>query len=195
MRSLVLGAVPFLLLSSVTLAAEVTSAASAGLGGPPVRGVCILNRAEVFASARVAKSVNDQYRKAFEAAQAEVTKERESLEADAKALVAKQASLEKSIFQAQQAELNTRSSQLQSKANAKTQDLETKRRAVVARIATEAQPVIEQVYKERGCGLLISRDAVLAGNMDMDITAAVIDQLDKKIVELPFAVAALDSKR
>lgn len=156
------------------------------LAGPVVKGMCVLNRADVFASSKVAQAVNAKYRAAFDKAQAEVTKERAVLESEAQALQARKATLKADEFQKAQTELAAKVNALQAKANEQTQLLEATRRDVVARIASEAQPLIEQQYKARGCGLLLSREAVLAGNVDMDITPALIAALDKKIADLPF---------
>lgn len=163
------------------------------LAGPVVKGMCVLNRAEVFASSKVAQAVNVKYRAAFERAQGEVTRQRQALETDAKTLQGKKAELKAEDFQKSQTELAARVQELQAKANEQTQVLETTRRDVVGKIASEAQPLIEQVYKERGCGLLLSREAVLAGNVEMDITTAVIAALDRKITDLPFEPAAAAS--
>lgn len=160
--------------------------AKPALAGPVVKGMCVLNRAEVFASSKVAQSVNAKYRSAFDQAQGEVTKERQSLEAEAKTLQGKQAAMKAEDFQKAQTELAGKVQALQAKATEQTQVLEATRRDVVAKIAGEAQPLIEQVYKERGCGLLLSREAVLAGNVEMDITPAIIAALDRKITDLPF---------
>lgn len=156
------------------------------LAGPVVKGVCVLNRADVFATSKVAQAVNVKYRTAFDQAQSEVTQEREALETEARTLQAKKSAMKAEDFLKTQAQLAERIKALQAKASEQTQILEATRRDVVARIATEAQPVIERVYQERGCGLLLSREAVLAGNVDMDVTPAVIAALDQRITDLPF---------
>lgn len=184
-----------LVLVSVFSIASANAAESpkAALGGPVVKGMCVLNRGDVFASSKVAQAVNAKYRAAFDKAQGAVTTERQALEADAKTLQAKKPAMKSDDFSKAQADLSERIKALQAKANEQTQILEATRRDVVERIAREAQPVIEQVYKDRGCGLLLSRDAVLAGNVDMDITPAIIAALDRKITDLPFERAAAAS--
>jgi Skp family chaperone for outer membrane proteins len=176
----------YVVLGNTASSAEASVASKPALGGPVVKGMCVLNRTEVFASSKVAQAVNAKYRAAFDEAQGEVTKERQALEVDAKTLQAKRSAMKAEDFQKSQAELADKVKALQARANEQTQILETTRRDVVARIASEAQPLIEQVYKERGCGLLLSREAVLAGNVEMDITPATIAALDRKITDLPF---------
>ena len=53
-------------------------------------------------------------------------------------------------------------------------------------IAEMAQPVIANVYKSRGCGLLLDRNAVLGGNMSNDLTAAVVQGLDASVTTISF---------
>jgi Skp family chaperone for outer membrane proteins len=177
-------------------AAEAAGAAPAGeFAGPPVKGLCILNRDEIFAASKVALSVNSQYRKAFEAAQAEVDSERETLQSEARNLQAKKGALPAEEFVRSESDLNGRLSKLQTKANERSQELESVRRNVLGRIAAEAQPVIQQIYKQRQCGVLVSKEAVLAGSPEMDITAAVVAALDQRISEMPLVAPSQQAAR
>jgi len=154
------------------------------LGGPVIPGVCVLSRQAVFDASAVGKAANEKYKALRDAAQAPVTAEQTKIVADAKALEAGKASLAAAEYQQRQQQLAQRLQQLRLQAAADGRDLEATRQDVVVRISKEAQPVIAQVYKDKGCGLLVSRDAILAGNPVMDITAAVVAELDAKITTI-----------
>ena len=165
-------------------AAAGSPAAETQLGGPVIPGVCVLSRQAVFDASVVGKAANAQFKALRDAAQGAVSGEQTKLVADAKALEASKASLSPAEYQSRQQQLAQRLQQLRAVAATDSRDLEATRQDVVVRISKEARPVIAQVYKDKGCGLLVSRDAILAGNPAMDITVAVVAALDAKITTL-----------
>jgi Skp family chaperone for outer membrane proteins len=159
-------------------------AADTQLGGPVVPGVCVLSRQAVFDASAVGKAANEKYKALRLEAQNQVNTEQAKIMVDARALEAQKVSLPPAEYQTRQQELAKRLQALQLVAAADSRDLEATRQDVVVRISKEAQPIIAQVYKDKGCGLLVSRDAILAGNPAMDITVAVVAGLDAKITTI-----------
>jgi Skp family chaperone for outer membrane proteins len=159
-------------------------AADMQLGGPVIPGVCVLSRQAVFDASAVGKAANEKYRALRDAAQGQVTSEQAKIMADARTLEAQKASLPPAEYLNRQQELAKRLQALQLAAASDSRDLEATRQDVVVRISKEVQPVIVQVYKDKGCGLLVSRDAIMAGNPAMDITPLVVAGLDAKITSI-----------
>lgn len=159
-------------------------AAESSLGGPVIAGVCVLSRQAVFDASAVGKAANAQFKALRDAAQAPVTAEQTKIVTDAKALEAGKGSMSPAEYQQRQQQLAQRLQVLRLEAAADSRDLEATRQDVVVRISKEAQPIIAQVYKDKGCGLMVSRDAILAGNPAMDITPAVVAALDAKITTI-----------
>ncbi len=153
-------------------------AASAGdeapTGGPPIPGVCVLSREAVFDASKVGQDVTAQFRKAREAAQKEIGGEETKIAAEMQALDGEKASLSEDQRKARQRELAGRLLDLKLDAAQKSQSLEAARQETVKKIAEAAQPFIAEVYQRYRCSLLLSRDAVLAGNPGMDVTLEVI---------------------
>lgn len=156
-----------------------------GLGGPEIPGVCLLSRQAIFANAEVGKSASAQIAKLTEQAQAEVTAERKPLEDEARKLEGQRASLAADKYTEQQQALAHRWAELQKKADHRTREIEATRQKAIERISNEAQPVLAAVYKQRKCGLLFDRGVALGGNMNGDLTAAVVQALDGKIKTIP----------
>ena len=154
------------------------------LGGPVIPGVCVLSRQAVFDASQVGKAANAKYKELRDGAQASVNTEQTKLVADAKALESQKASLPSAQVQERQQDLAKRLQALRLVTAQDSRDLEATRQDVVVRISKEVQPVIAQVYKDKGCGLLVSRDAIMAGNPAMDVTAAVVAALDAKITTI-----------
>ena len=154
------------------------------LGGPVIPGLCVLSRQAVFDASQVGKSASAQFKTMRDTTQTQVNAEQVKLMADAKALEGQKASLSDAQYRDRQQELAKRLQGLRQEAAADSRDLEATRKDVVARIWKETQPVIAVVYKDKHCGLLVSRDAVMAGNPAMDITPAIVAGLDGKITTI-----------
>ncbi|MBM0106365.1 OmpH family outer membrane protein [Steroidobacter sp. S1-65] len=166
-------------------AAEGAGSEEAGLGGPAIPGVCLLSRQAVFANAAVGKDASAQIAKLTAEAQQEVLAERKPLEEEARNLESQRANLAPEKYAEQQQALARRWAELQGKADHRTREIEATRQKAIERISAEAQPVVAAEYKERKCGLLFDRGIALGGNLSGDLTAAVVQKLDKKITTLP----------
>lgn len=171
-----------LLLSVCAMALASTASAqtapAAPLGGPLVPGVCLLSREAVFANAAVGRAATSQLTALSTAAQAEIAAERGPLEAEASAL---QGLPETPENRARALGFAQRWQALQQKADHTAREIEATRQAVLARISNEAQPVIAEAYGAKTCGLLFDRNSALGGNFANDLTAAVVEGLDRRI--------------
>jgi Skp family chaperone for outer membrane proteins len=160
--------------------------AEEAVGGLAIPGICVLNREAVFEQSKVGKDVTAQFKAARDAAQKDVKDQEAKIAADVKALEGQKASLTEDQYKLRRQELVQRLQDLRTNATKMSQDLEATRQDVVKRISKEAQPSIAAAYQTYRCSLLLSRDAVLAGNPGMDVTAEVIKGLDGKIASMPF---------
>jgi Skp family chaperone for outer membrane proteins len=154
------------------------------LGGPVIPGLCVLSRQAVFDASQVGKSASAQFKTMRDTTQAQVNGEQTKLMAEAKALEGQKASLSSELYLSRQQDLAKRLQGLRQEAAVDSRDLEATRKDVVARIWKETQPVIAAVYKDKHCGLLVSRDAVMAGNPAMDITPAIVSGLDGRLTTI-----------
>jgi Skp family chaperone for outer membrane proteins len=140
----------------------------------------------VLANAKVGVAATVRLQQLAAQLRAEVEAEDKPIQADVQALEAQRASLKPADFQQRQQALAARVQAARESAAARSRQLELTREKALARIAGEAQPLIAQVYKAHGCGLLIDRASVLGGNMSGDLTAAVVQALDAKISTIAF---------
>jgi Skp family chaperone for outer membrane proteins len=156
-----------------------------GLGGV-VPGVCMLSQQGVLTNAQVGKAATARLQVLAQQAQAEVSADKSALDADIRAFQAGRAAMKPADATAKQNALAARERALQQKAAVRNREIEITREKALARIATEAQPLIAQVYKARGCGMLMDRTSVLGGNSANDITIGVIAALDAKMTTITF---------
>ena len=162
------------------------TAAQGGFGGPVIAGVCLLSRETVFAQSQVGQAAAVRLKQLGQKAQASLDAERHRLETEAKALQTQQASLPPAQIQHRQQQLQARAQALQTEAAQASRELEATRGKAMSLIEQGVQPVVLSVYQAKGCGLLLSRDAVLGGNLTNDLTSAVVQGLDAKMTTITF---------
>lgn len=163
-----------------------TAAAGQPLGGPAIAGVCLLSREAVFANAAVGRAATARLQELTRAAQAEVDAARAPVEAEVRTLEGQRASLSADQLRQRQEALAQRWQAVQQQASRTGQEIDATRGRALERISTEAQPVIAQVYRQKGCGLLLDRGAALGGNFANDLTADVVRGLDGRISTITF---------
>lgn len=177
---------PLLSLIAMPAFGQTPAAPQQGLGGPAIPGLCLVSREAIFANAKVGVAATARLRQLAATAQAEVETERKPLEAEIKTYQADAAKLTPEQRRAREAAVAPRVTALQAKTEQRTREIEATRTKAMARVADALQPVIAQVYKARGCGLLLDRNTVLGGNMANDLTPAVVTALDAKITTIDF---------
>ncbi len=175
----------FLLAAATGASAQSSEAAPAAqpLGGPVVPGVCLLSREATFANALVGKAASAQLAELTRAAQTEIDRQRTLLETDAKAL---EGQPDNAQLKQRRDALGERWQALRLQAAHDSREIEATRAKAQDRIATEAQPVIAQVYGQKKCGLLFDRNSALGGNFANDLTAEVVLGLDARIQAMSF---------
>lgn len=156
------------------------------LGGPVIPGLCLLSREAVLKNAKIALAADVRLKQLGTQAQAEVDAQRNPVEAEIKAFQAAAASMKPEERAAREKALAAKLQPVQALAQQRTREMEATRAKATQRISNEAQPLIAQVYKQRNCGLLVNRGAVIGGNMANDLTAAVVQALDAKISTISF---------
>ncbi len=166
-----------------------------GLGGAPVPGVCLLSREAIFANAKVGVAATARLKQLSLDAQTEVDALRKPVDGDIKAYQAEQAKLSPDQRRVRELALSDRLKPVQALANTRAQEIELTRVKAMQTIAGDAQPIIAEVYKAKGCGLLIDRTSVLGGNLSNDLTAAVVQKLDASVTTIAFDREALSEKK
>jgi Skp family chaperone for outer membrane proteins len=155
-------------------------------GGPTIAGLCLLSQTAVFVSSKVGQAATARLRQLAQAEESGFSGERQAIETEAKTLQDQKSALSPSQLRTRQDALAQRAQAYQDRVQMLSRQIEATRIKAVGQIAQAAQPVVAQAYQARGCGLLFSRDAVLAGNMANDLTPAVVQGLDAKMTTITF---------
>ena len=164
--------------------AATPAASAANFTGPSVAGICLLSREAVVLNAKVGLAATARLKVLADGVNAELAPEQTAIQTEAKAL--QDSKLSGDALKTRQQALAQRAQTLQAKAQQRQQQIELTRQKVLGSISTSAQPVIETAYKAHACGVLFSRDAVMAGGQSMDLTAEVVKGLDARMTTLSF---------
>ncbi|MFC5526809.1 OmpH family outer membrane protein [Rhodanobacter ginsengisoli] len=165
------------------------------LGGNAVTGVCLLSREAIFAQAKVGQAASERLGQLAEQSRSQLVSQRKPLEADIQSFQKKQSSLSEAQRTKEGSALQQRMQTFQTQAGELNQRIQLTRAKVMQRIGLDAQPIVASSYKSHHCGLLLNRDAVLAGNLANDLTPDVVHGLDQKITTMTFNLEPLPTAK
>jgi Skp family chaperone for outer membrane proteins len=188
-RSLALGALSTLALASTAFAQ--TPAPAALAGGPPIPGVCVFFKDAAIANSLVGKAMTERLKTLVTYVQAELQPEGQALQTEEKALEG----MTQEQLQANQqrvGQFQARLAAFQRKQQLRSQELQATQAKQVQNILQQADPIINAVYAERKCSLLIDRAQIYGANPEMDVTKTVVDRLNAKITTITFDREHLD---
>ncbi|MEO9080346.1 MAG: OmpH family outer membrane protein [Rhodanobacter sp.] len=186
-----------LLVTSLVVAAafsvvpESSAQTAENLGGAPVSGVCLLSREGIFAQAKVGEAASKRLGELAEQSRSQLDSQRTPLDKDIKTFQGKESTLSAAERTKQGSALQGRMQAFQTQATELNQRIQLTRAKIMQQIGQAAQPFVASSYKSHKCGLLLNRDAVLAGNMSNDLTSDVVKGLDSKITTISFNLEPL----
>jgi outer membrane protein len=156
--------------------------------GPVVAGVCVVDNEAALANATVGAAFRNRMQALTQQVQAELQPQGTAIQTEANAINA----LAQGAPRTQRENaLRTRAQTFQNLADQRQRELQLTQQQQLTRLTNELRPVLDQVYGQRNCGILLSRDAVVALNPAMDITAAVTAGVNARIQTITFDRATL----
>ena len=104
---------------------------------------------------------------------------------ETQALQQGQASIPQDQLQQRARELETKYREFQTLSQTRSGELRYTLAYQQNQIAQAANPIVEALYTERGCGILLTAEGVLRANPQMDLTEAAIQRLNTALPSLP----------
>lgn len=158
--------------------------------GPPLTGVCVLSRQGAVGSSSAGKAANTRLEQLAAQVRAEVAPQETTLQNDAKAFQTAQAGLSADARQKQGQALQQRAGALQQLERTRGAQLDVTRTRALQQISARMGPIAQTVYQSHNCSILLNGDdAVFATNPAMDLTSAVVAQLNAQLPTLTFDLA------
>ena len=154
--------------------------------GPVIPGVCTFNQGRAVGGSMVGQAVAARMQQLTDSVRAELQPEGAAIEAEANALQTGQASMPADQFQQRAVALQQRAGAYQQLAGQREAELQYTQGLQLQRIGETMDPILVQVYQERGCGLLLDRSTMFGANPAMDITDRVIELVNQQLQTLSF---------
>lgn len=174
---------------SLSFAASASAQASGGLTAN-VPGVCIIGTEAMVGSSSVGKAIEARMKVLTAQVSAELQSESQSIQNEDKAI---SAAAKTATTAAQKAGLEQRFGALQQRVSAYQQksqlrqaELRQTTNKALGRVGDAARPLIRSVGNAKNCGIVIEATGVADANPSMDITAAVVAQLNTSLPTITF---------
>lgn len=184
MKTLASGAFALTLLFAGQAAAQAQGPANPG---PVIPGVCVFHNERLLAQSTVGVSVRDGMRTLSDQVSGELQPYAQSIQAEITALEQGRGTIPEQEFAQRSQALQQRIREAQQLEAQRQQELEYTLNMQLRAIAQATDPILVAVYQERGCGLLLSREAVIEMNPAMDITDVVVQRLNGALPSLSFS--------
>ena len=184
MKTLAYGAFALTLLFAGQAAAQAQGPANPG---PVIPGVCVFHNERLLAQSTVGQSVQTGMRTLSQQVSGELEPYAQSIQAEITALEQGRGTIPEQEFAQRSQALQQRIAEARQLEAQRQQELEYTLNMQLRAIAQATDPILVAVYQERGCGLLLSRDAVIEMNPAMDITDVVIQRLNGALPSLSFS--------
>lgn len=174
--------------------AAAAPAAPAITHGPAVPGVCVVSVEAAIANSTVGRHVDTRLQQLIAQVNAELNAERTAIDNEAKTLDGQKATLDRTVLETRAANLQVRAGALQRKAQLREREIQATEQKALGRVGQEMEPLIRQVYQQRGCSMLLNRQAIVIANPALDITQNLVTALNGKITTFAFDRERLDQQ-
>lgn len=160
--------------------------------GPVIPGVCLYNSAGAIQGSAAGKSMLARLDQLQKAAEAELNSEGAALDSEAKAIDAARASTPQDQWEQRALAFQQKAKAFERKRDLRVREMQATRMKQVDRFGQMAEPVVTQVYNEKGCSILLESASVYAANPAMDVTGLVVTRLNAKVTTMTFDRERLD---
>jgi len=173
-------------LATLTATPVLAQAAGPQNPGPVIPGLCVYNNARLMAQSTAGQSVQQGMRRLSDEVVNELAPYGQSINAEIQALQQGRGTIPQDQFAQRSQAVQQRIAEAEQLEQTRTQELEYTLNQQRGAISRALDPILAAVYQERGCGILISGEAVYQANAQMDITDMVIQRLNAQLPSLSF---------
>lgn len=173
-------------LATLTATPVLAQAAGPQNPGPVISGLCVYNNSRLVAQSTVGQSVQQGMRRLTDEVVNELAPYGQSIGAEIQALQQGRGTIPQEEFAQRSQAVQQRIAEAEQLEQTRSQELEYTLSQQRTAIARAVDPILVAVYQERGCGILISGEAVYEANPQMDITDMVIQRLNTQLPSLSF---------
>lgn len=170
---------------SLAMLAGTAAAAQDQNFGPAIPGVCIYHHDRLMAQSTAGQSLVTGLQRLQQEVQAELAPYEQFIQTEGQALQQGQATIPQDQLQQRAQALETRYREFETLRQTRTGELRYTLAYQQQQIGQATDPILQALYTERGCGILLSADAVMRANPQMDLTETAIQRLNAALPTLP----------
>jgi len=172
------------LLAGVAVASFVSVASLSVASAATPASILIINSDQLFAQSKVGQNVREQMQTLSKKLQSDSTKAEESLKDEAAKLREQRALLKDDEFAKKVQAFQAKEQATQQKFQERGQALQVGANVARDQIEQTIRPIFAAILKAHGANILLDQSTVLAGGVDLDVTAEAIKALDAKMTKL-----------
>jgi Skp family chaperone for outer membrane proteins len=161
--------------------------------GPAIPGVCIYSVEAAIGQSAMGAAAAERMKQLQAVVEAEIKPEREAIEAQGASLQSEQKTATREQFAPKAQAFQQRAATFEEKINLRVKELQATQQKAQSMIASELEAPLQAAYQEKGCGMLVDRNAVLFANPAMDITQTVVLKLNDVKKTISFDRERLDT--
>lgn len=167
-------------------AAPAAAAGANAITGPALPGICVYNDDRAISASLVGRAAANRMQQLRAQVTAELSGEQTAIQNEAKALEGRRGSLTPQQLQTQAQPLQQRAAALDNKAQLRSRELEQTGSKALQQIHNQIISIVSSVSASHNCSLLLNGEAVIASNQAMDLTEAVVQQLNARMSTISF---------
>lgn len=153
--------------------------------GPAIPGICVYHHDRLMAQSTAGQSLVAGVQRLQQEIQTELAPYEQFIQTERQALQQGQATIPQDQFQQRAEALDARYREFEGLRQTRTAELRYTLAYQQQQIGQAVDPILGALYTERGCGILLSADAVMRANPQMDITETAIQRLNAALPSLP----------
>lgn len=158
--------------------------------GTPAPKILVIDRSAILRASKVGQDIARQVQAYTQSAEKEFKGEADALRKEGAALQQQLAILAPDVKQRKARDYQNKEAALQKKVDARQQQIQYSILVARQKVEQALGPVLQGIMNERGANLLLDRQAVVLGTIDVDITRLAVQRLDQKMPSTKFTLVS-----
>ncbi len=155
--------------------------APSGGGGTPVAKIVVVDRTTVLQYSKAGQDIMRQGQGYIQGLDKQFKGQVDGLRKEYQALQQQVAILAPDVKQRRLRDFESKQASLQKQVEAKQQQIQYGVMVARSKVGQALEPVLRGIMSERGANLLLDRQSVVLGTIDVDITRLAVQRLDQKL--------------
>lgn len=182
----------FSVLTVAALFAFSTASAAFAEGEKPL--IAVVNIQQVMKDSTAAKSVREQLESKQKSFQTDITKKEDALKKEDQELAKQKSVLSKEAFEEKARAFRNKATEVQKEVQSKKSMLDGAFERAIGDIQKATTDIISEIAKEKGFAIAVPTSQILYADSKLDISADVLEKLNKKLPKLDVKFEAADKK-